>query len=210
MLNLLKQLFFHRIEASHSLDSSITKDGSAKYANSELTIINTPSPQTHTSKRLNTTIANYSSTQTGRLVLKKRFFGVKLQEIRECDMSYGVPFILYRCVEALIYLKGKMKPHRFGNVFQENSNDLRQFFSVGTEIEGIFRIPGNGSKVRAYRNAFERGDEPNLGASRDVHLVATLFKSYLNELPEPLLTFKLYSRFIKIASKSFVGEYGLP
>jgi hypothetical protein len=68
-------------------------------------------------------------------------------------------------------------------------------------VEGIFRIPGNGTKVKTYKNAFERGDEPELHICRDVHLVATLLKSYLNELPEPLLTYKLYPKFIETASK---------
>ena len=68
------------------------------------------------------------------------------------------------------------------------------------EEEGIFRISGSVSKVKLIRNAFNAGHLDALLLTRDVHAVASALKSYLRELPEPLLTYKLYPDWISAAS----------
>lgn len=47
------------------------------------------------------------------------------------------------------------------------------------------------------------GDDVNYAECQDPHLVATLLKTYLRELPDPLMTFALYPRFVEAAS-SFI------
>ena len=69
--------------------------------------------------------------------------------------------------------------------------------------EGIFRISGSVSKVKLIRNAFNAGQHQHLASldlSRDVHAVASTLKSYLRELPEPLLTYSLCQEWINAAS----------
>ena len=68
------------------------------------------------------------------------------------------------------------------------------------EEEGIFRISGSVSKVKLIRSAFNAGHLDTLDLTRDVHSIASTLKSYLRELPEPLLTFDLHQDWIKAAS----------
>lgn len=44
------------------------------------------------------------------------------------------------------------------------------------------------------------GPLPDLGAVPDPHVVATLLKLFLRELPQPLIPFQLYPHFIEAAS----------
>ncbi|KAI2799563.1 hypothetical protein RDWZM_007581 [Blomia tropicalis] len=69
------------------------------------------------------------------------------------------------------------------------------------EEEGIFRISGSVSKVKLIRSAFNAGHLDTLDLTRDVHSIASTLKSYLRELPEPLLTFDLHQDWIKAASE---------
>ncbi|KAI5651746.1 rhoGAP domain-containing protein [Phthorimaea operculella] len=64
--------------------------------------------------------------------------------------------------------------------------------------EGLFRIAGGTSKVRRMKLSLDAGlfSVPLPRDYRDVHVVASVLKSYLRELPEPLLTYRLYDHFI--------------
>ena len=67
--------------------------------------------------------------------------------------------------------------------------------------EGLFRISGSVSKVKRMRNAFNAGRlEALTEMKNDAPAVVSTMKSYLRELPEPLLTFRLYPDWIE-ASK---------
>ncbi|KAG7302810.1 hypothetical protein JYU34_012787 [Plutella xylostella] len=64
--------------------------------------------------------------------------------------------------------------------------------------EGLFRIAGGSSKVRRMKLSLDAGlfSVPLPRDYRDVHVVSSVLKSYLRELPEPLLTFRLYESFM--------------
>ncbi|CAH2106544.1 unnamed protein product [Euphydryas editha] len=64
--------------------------------------------------------------------------------------------------------------------------------------EGLFRIAGGTSKVRRMKLSLDAGlfNVPLPRDYRDTHVVASVLKSYLRELPEPLLTYRLYENFI--------------
>lgn len=47
------------------------------------------------------------------------------------------------------------------------------------------------------------GEEVNFGEMEDVHLAAVILKTFLRELPEPLLTYQLYNDIINFQSKLF-------
>ncbi|CAD5126180.1 DgyrCDS14350 [Dimorphilus gyrociliatus] len=64
----------------------------------------------------------------------------------------------------------------------------------GLTCEGIYRISGVKSKVQALREMYNRGETVCL-KEYDPHTVASLFKLFLRELPEPLLTKQLNSQF---------------
>ncbi|WVQ79150.1 hypothetical protein IAT38_001246 [Cryptococcus sp. DSM 104549] len=65
----------------------------------------------------------------------------------------------------------------------------------GPKEEGIFRISGRSSHIAMLRKEFDSGADIDLTSCHpgdlDPHAVAGLFKSYLRELPSPLLTREL-------------------
>lgn len=69
----------------------------------------------------------------------------------------------------------------------------------GINEEGLFRIAGSSSKVKKLKNAFDAGVVDMTEYIRDPHAVAGVLKSYLRELPEPLMTFALYDEWMAAA-----------
>ncbi|XP_022244831.1 rho GTPase-activating protein 44-like [Limulus polyphemus] len=70
----------------------------------------------------------------------------------------------------------------------------------GMNEEGLFRIAGSASKVKKLKNSFDALIAFDLTEyARDPHTVAGALKSYLRELPEPLLTFDLYDEWMNAA-----------
>ncbi|NXA87119.1 RHG25 protein, partial [Melanocharis versteri] len=66
----------------------------------------------------------------------------------------------------------------------------------GVGEEGIFRLPGQENLVRRLRDAFDAGERPSFDRDTDVHTVASLFKLYLRELPEPVVPWPQYEDFL--------------
>ncbi|KNC49931.1 uncharacterized protein AMSG_06237 [Thecamonas trahens ATCC 50062] len=63
-------------------------------------------------------------------------------------------------------------------------------------VKGVFRLSGAQSKINALRAEYDSGGDPDLFETNDPHVVAGLFKLYLRELTEPLLTFSLFHGWI--------------
>jgi hypothetical protein len=60
-----------------------------------------------------------------------------------------------------------------------------RLFELGIEqVEGVFRIPGNGKTIVQLEQAVNTGD---FSLSGDVHDVGSLFKSWFAKLPEPIV-----------------------
>ncbi|KAG8191346.1 hypothetical protein JTE90_006092 [Oedothorax gibbosus] len=69
--------------------------------------------------------------------------------------------------------------------------------------EGLLRIAGSALKVKKLKSAFDAGIELDMEEYvRDPHAVAGAFKSYLRELPEPLLTHALYNDWMNAAKEA--------
>lgn len=66
-------------------------------------------------------------------------------------------------------------------------------------VEGLFRVPGHSLRQAALREMLNTGEEIDLETG-DFHPndAATLLKTYLGELPEPLLTHRHYHAHLKI------------
>lgn len=70
----------------------------------------------------------------------------------------------------------------------------------GIYAEGIYRKSGVSSKIRELKAKMEENpDEVNF-EDYQVHVLASVFKSFLREMPEPLLTFECYDNFITAAN----------
>jgi len=73
----------------------------------------------------------------------------------------------------------------------------------GMDYEGIYRKSGGASSLRAIIDAFEAGGDVNfdqLGGSGDICAVTSALKQYLRNLPEPLVPFQVYDRFLQAAT----------
>ena len=106
-----------------------------------------------------------------RLLRKMTTFGVELGQ-HLLEVGADIPPLVQKCVAVV---------------------DSR-----GTAVKGIYRVSGVKSKVEKLCQAFENGAE--LVDLTDVHpnVIANVVKLYMRQLPEPLMTFRLYSEFIRV------------
>ncbi|XP_061833708.1 rho GTPase-activating protein 1 isoform X2 [Nerophis lumbriciformis] len=70
----------------------------------------------------------------------------------------------------------------------------------GLEIEGIFRRSANVTLVKDVQLRYNSGAAVNFQEMEDVHLAAVILKTFLRELPEPLLTYQLYNDIVNFTS----------
>lgn len=71
----------------------------------------------------------------------------------------------------------------------------------GLEEEGLLRVGCASTKLKKMKSALDARylQLPLTGEYQDVNVLASILKQYLRELPEPLLTNKLYKEFISAA-----------
>jgi hypothetical protein len=104
-------------------------------------------------------------------ILKQRLFGCDLGE-HLINTDNEVPKILEICID---------------------------FIEKNGIVDGIYRHTGLQSNILRLRNAFDEekfNEIENETYMHDVHAVSSLMKMYFRELPNPLLTFQLYQKFI--------------
>uniref|UniRef100_A0A7N8YNN2 Rho GTPase activating protein 1 n=1 Tax=Mastacembelus armatus TaxID=205130 RepID=A0A7N8YNN2_9TELE len=71
----------------------------------------------------------------------------------------------------------------------------------GLEIEGIFRRSANVTLVKDVQLRYNSGMTISPPSEmEDVHLAAVILKTFLRELPEPLLTYQLYNDIVNFTS----------
>lgn len=66
--------------------------------------------------------------------------------------------------------------------------------------EGLFRISGSSLKVKRLKLSIDSGCFQTLLSEYDNPVLASTLKSYLRELPDPLLTYSLHDEWLRIAS----------
>lgn len=100
-------------------------------------------------------------------------FGQRLDETVAYEQKFGphlVPILVEKCTEFIL--------------------------EHGLHEEGIFRLPGQDNLVKQLRDAFDAGERPSFDRDTDVHTVASLFKLYLRDLPEPVVPWSQYEGFL--------------
>ncbi|XP_065712877.1 rho GTPase-activating protein 25 [Patagioenas fasciata] len=97
-----------------------------------------------------------------------------------------------RLAETMAY-EQKFGQHQVPILVQECAEFIREH---GLSEEGIFRLPGQDNLVKQLRDAFDAGERPSFDRDTDVHTVASLFKLYLRELPEPVVPWTQYEDFL--------------
>ncbi|KAJ8340506.1 hypothetical protein SKAU_G00351390 [Synaphobranchus kaupii] len=91
-------------------------------------------------------------------------------------------------------------------VMRETTGFLEQH---GMKTEGIFRRSANVTLVKNIQHKYNSGETVNFSEQGDIHLAAIILKKFLRELPEPLLTYRLYNgivNFHNVESSSQVSE----
>ncbi|XP_022046252.2 rho GTPase-activating protein 31 [Acanthochromis polyacanthus] len=114
----------------------------------------------------------------------------------------------------------KQKPKKKGNEnafgcdliehLQSSGQDVPQVLKKCAEfiekhgiVDGIYRLSGVTSNIQRLRQEFSSEACPDLTKEvylQDIHCVGSLCKLYFRELPNPLLTYELYSKFTEAVS----------
>ncbi|KAL3867788.1 hypothetical protein ACJMK2_040635 [Sinanodonta woodiana] len=117
-------------------------------------------------------------------------------------------------VQGLLKHQGKRRNTTFGVDFQEQVEQfhmavppiitkcLKEVERRGICLKGIYRVSGVKSRVESLCQKFE--NDPNSVDLQDENpnVISNVLKLYLRQLPEPLLTFRLYPDFIQLAKEN--------
>ncbi|KAM3587483.1 uncharacterized protein V6R79_006546 [Siganus canaliculatus] len=101
-------------------------------------------------------------------------FAVSLQYIREKNQGAVIPPVMLQTVQYL-------REH-------------------GLRTEGIFRRSPRVQIIKDVQKLYNLGKPVNFDLYADVHVPAVILKTFLRELPEPLLTFRVYNQVQDILS----------
>ncbi|XP_061120855.1 rho GTPase-activating protein 44-like isoform X4 [Syngnathus typhle] len=77
---------------------------------------------------------------------------------------------------------------------------VTMLLECGMEEEGLFRVAPSASKLKKLKASLDCGVLDVQEYSADPHAIAGALKSYLRELPEPLMTFELYNDWIQASN----------
>ncbi|XP_057202297.1 rho GTPase-activating protein 44 isoform X9 [Triplophysa rosa] len=77
---------------------------------------------------------------------------------------------------------------------------VTMLLECGMQEEGLFRVAPSASKLKKLKASLDCGVIDVQEYSADPHAIAGALKSYLRELPEPLMTFDLYDEWIQASN----------
>ncbi|XP_046888201.1 rho GTPase-activating protein 44-like isoform X6 [Hypomesus transpacificus] len=77
---------------------------------------------------------------------------------------------------------------------------VTMLLECGMQEEGLFRVAPSASKLKKLKASLDCGVMDVQEYSADPHAIAGALKSYLRELPEPLMTFELYEEWIQASN----------
>ncbi|KAF5906294.1 rho GTPase-activating protein 17 isoform X1, partial [Clarias magur] len=77
---------------------------------------------------------------------------------------------------------------------------VMMLLETGMKEEGLFRITAGASKLKKLKAALDCSTSQLEEFYSDPHAVAGALKSYLRELPEPLMTYELYDEWIQASN----------
>ncbi|KAM5333488.1 rho GTPase-activating protein 8 isoform 1-T1 [Glossophaga mutica] len=98
---------------------------------------------------------------------------------------------------SLQYLKDKNQGELIPPVLRFTVTYLRE---KGLRTEGLFRRSASVQTVREIQRLYNQGKPVNFDDYGDAHIPAVILKTFLRELPQPLLTFKAYEQILGITS----------
>lgn len=98
---------------------------------------------------------------------------------------------------SLQYLKDKNQGELIPPVLRATVTHLRQ---KGLRTEGLFRRSASVQTVREVQRLYNQGKPVDFDDYGDIHIPAAILKTFLRELPQPLLTFEAYEQILGITS----------
>ncbi|KAM9229323.1 rho GTPase-activating protein 8-like [Dugong dugon] len=98
---------------------------------------------------------------------------------------------------SLQYLKDKNKGELIPPVLRLTVTYLRE---KGLRTEGLFRRSASIQTVQEIQRLYNQGKPVNFDDYGDIHVPAVILKTFLRELPQPLLTFEAYEQILGITS----------
>uniref|UniRef100_A0A3Q2CG75 Myosin IXA n=1 Tax=Cyprinodon variegatus TaxID=28743 RepID=A0A3Q2CG75_CYPVA len=107
--------------------------------------------------------------------------------------------------------KCKLSSRQFGVEVSRLTNDERTVPLVveklinhiemhGLYTEGIYRKSGSTNKIKELKLGLDNDVENMNLDDYNIHVIASVFKQWLRDLPNPLMTFELYEEFIRAMS----------
>ncbi|XP_071405905.1 rho GTPase-activating protein 8 isoform X3 [Pithys albifrons albifrons] len=98
---------------------------------------------------------------------------------------------------SLQYIKDKNKGELIPPVMKETVSYLK---SKGLQVEGLFRRSASIQIIKDVQKLYNQGKSVNFDDYHDIHIPAVILKTFLRELPQPLLTFECYDHILGITS----------
>eukprot|EP01125_Pyxidicula_operculata_P019694 TRINITY_DN715_c0_g1_i1.p1 TRINITY_DN715_c0_g1~~TRINITY_DN715_c0_g1_i1.p1 ORF type:complete len:601 (-),score=146.86 TRINITY_DN715_c0_g1_i1:36-1838(-) len=100
-----------------------------------------------------------------------QIFGVPLDQVMQHPMNskYTMPVIVMRAID---------------------------YLSKNGKVEGVFRLSGHAQRIDQIKQMYDAGEEISFSDETDVHVIACLLKTYIRELPNPLLTYELHQQWL--------------
>ncbi|NWW03448.1 RHG08 protein, partial [Oreocharis arfaki] len=98
---------------------------------------------------------------------------------------------------SLQYIKDKNKGELIPPVMKETVSYLK---SKGLQVEGLCRRPASIQAIKDVQKLYNQGKSVNFDDYHDIHIPAVMLKTFLRELPQPLLTFDCYDHIVGITS----------
>uniref|UniRef100_A0A8C4NSB4 Myosin IXA n=1 Tax=Dicentrarchus labrax TaxID=13489 RepID=A0A8C4NSB4_DICLA len=128
----------------------------------------------------------------------------------KCECACKYVFIRAHYVCVFEQFDPELSSRQFGVEVSRLTNDERTVPLVveklinyiemhGLYTEGIYRKSGSTNKIKELKQGLDTGnyvDSMNLD-DYNIHVIASVFKQWLRDLPNPLMTFELYEEFIR-------------
>ncbi|KAK1196854.1 RHG08 protein, partial [Pygoscelis papua] len=94
-------------------------------------------------------------------------------------------------------IKDKNKGELIPPVMKETVSYLKR---KGLQVEGLFRRSASIQTIKDVQKLYNQGKSVNFDDYHDIHIPAVILKTFLRELPQPLLTFECYDHILGITS----------
>ncbi|XP_042690910.1 rho GTPase-activating protein 8 isoform X3 [Centrocercus urophasianus] len=99
--------------------------------------------------------------------------------------------------QEVIRIKDKNSGELIPPVMKETVSYLKR---NGLQVEGLFRRSASIQTIKDVQKLYNQGKPVNFDDYHDIHVPAVILKTFLRELPQPLLTFECYDPIVGITS----------